>query len=115
MLLIIILTSEIIYNYYFQISNVRLMWPYGDTVPGNYFAKWDYLLCLLTATFLLKTHSKYIYYGFFAGLIFVFIFLTGERMNFLISIGAATLILIISKPNIKVFISLLVLFRFFFN
>ena len=52
MLLIIILTSEIIYNYYFQISNVRLMWPYGDTVPGNYFAKMGLpLLCLVTATF----------------------------------------------------------------
>ncbi len=114
MLLIIILTSEIIYNYHFQISNVRLTWPYGDTVPGNYFAKMGLpLFCLLTSTFLFKTNSKSIYFGLFAALIIIFIFLTGERMNFLITVGALTIILIISKPNIKVFISLMILFLIF--
>ena len=87
----------------------RLMWPYGDAIPGGYIAKVSLpLFCVLIAIAVSKKSKA----GFFLGLLGLMSIcasiLTGERTNFLIRACGGMLAGIVWKPKFIIF-SLLVL------
>ena len=91
----------------------RLMWPYGDKVPGSYIAKASLpLFCILMALAVSKKNKA----GMISGLIgFISIgvsVLTGERTNFLIRACGGMLASILWKPKFILF-SLLVFVEVF--
>ena len=87
----------------------RLMWPYGDKVPGGYISKVSLpLFCVLIAIAVSKKSKA----GTISGLIGFFSIivsaLTGERNNFLIRACGGVLSSLVWKPKVIMF-SLLVL------
>ena len=86
----------------------RLMWPYGDMVPGGYLSKVSLpLFCILMAI----TASKSKKVSFFFGLISIasiyFIIMTGERINFLIRFCSGILAGFSWRPKIFLIVALL--------
>ena len=63
----------------------RLIWPYGDLVPGNYLSKISLpVYCTLIILLIRKYQPVFIINGVMAGISLVIVLLTGERTNFLI-------------------------------
>ena len=89
----------------------RLMWPYGDLVPGSYLAKVSLpLFCVLIAIAASKKSKAGVFSGII-GLISIGVSpLTGERTNFLIRACGGVLSSIVWKPKLMM-ISLLVLIK----
>ncbi|MDA9816942.1 O-antigen ligase family protein [Alphaproteobacteria bacterium] len=85
----------------------KLMWPYGDAVPGSYLTKISLpLFCVLVAV-----SVRYINYLSLFSFIIVFFSLIvslmiGERINLIIRICAGFLASILWKPNFKLIIIL---------
>ena len=70
----------------------RLTWPYGDHMPGSYLSKISLqVYCIILVIFFNRIHIKNIFLGIIAFLSLTMIFLTGERMNFFIRLGAGFL------------------------
>ncbi len=81
----LILTFELILE-----PKSRLIWPYGDKVPGNYLSKISFsLYCTCIALFFYEFTKKHIFSSFVIFYTLIITFLTGERMNFLIKLFAS--------------------------
>lgn len=120
LIMCLILSAELLYNFstwsYIGAHGGRLTWPYGDAVSGNYFAK--FCLCTLVlftvnygleltgknnreGDFTTKMHIQ----GAFILTVFLFMILTGERMNSIVLTsvcGAAFFLTCFDKPKILV-------------
>ena len=95
--------------------NGRLTGPYGDHVPGGYFAK---VCLLLFCTIVALINKRNLYISglslFFSILIISHTIMTGERGHVLILICSAILALCSWKPNLKkLLIMLIVIFSIF--
>jgi len=91
----------------------RLMWPYGDLVPGSYLAKVSLpLFCVLIAIAASKKSKAAVFSGII-GLVSLGVSpLTGERTNFLIRACGGVLSSIVWKPKlIWLFLESLVFFK----
>ena len=76
----LILTAELLID-----PKERLIWPYGDLVPGNYLSKISLpVYCTLIILLIRKYQPVFIINGVMAGISLVIVLLTGERTNFLI-------------------------------
>ena len=63
----------------------RLMWPYGDLVPGSYLSKVSLpIYCTLIAIISYKFNKRSLFNFFSVIISIILIFLSGERVNFLI-------------------------------
>ena len=92
---------------------IRLTWPYGDMVPGNYIARISLpLLCVLMAIAVSRRNKIALFSGLIGMLSILVSLLTGERVNFLIRACGGMLAAIIWKPKFILF-TLLVLFELF--
>lgn len=80
----------------------RLTWPYGDHMPGSYLSKISLqVYCVILVIFFNRIHLKNFFLGMIAFLSLSIIFLTGERMNFIIRLGAGILSLFCWNYKIK--------------
>lgn len=114
----LILFAELTYNFETW-SNVgafggRLTWPYGDAVSGNYLAKFCLCILVLASTNygveLRKKSSGSSFFPSFSHLhgvyllfVFIFIVLTGERMNTIVltsACGIAFFLTCLDRPKI---------------
>ena len=101
----IILISESIIE-----PKLRLTWPYGDTVPGGYVAKFSLpLFCVLAAIAVSKKEKVGIFSGLIALLSVVVTTLTGERGNFLIRAFGGMLAGLVWKPRFILYSSLILI------
>jgi len=92
---------------------VRLTWPYGDLVPGNYIARVSLpLLCVLMAIAVSRKNRVALFSGCIGMLSIIVSLLTGERVNFLIRACGGMLAALIWKPKFILYSSL-VLFEVF--
>ena len=74
----LILTAELLID-----PKERLIWPYGDLVPGNYLSKISLpVYCTLIILLIRKYQPVFIINGVMAGISLVIVLLTGERTNF---------------------------------
>ena len=86
----------------FGFSNGRLGWPYGDYVTGNYLAKASMpAFCVLIVVFLNKRGWIATICASVICFTLIMSFLTGERMNFLLRLGALLLILVVFSSQKK--------------
>ena len=93
--------------------NHRLTWPYGDQMPGSYLSKISLqVFCAMVLIFLNRFHLKNIFIGILAFLSLAMVFLSGERMNFLIRLGAGVLSVFSWHFNIKKFFSFILIVFF---
>lgn len=77
----------------------RLVWPYGDAIPGSYLSKANLsVFCVLVALTVSIKSKKFI--SFFILSIFTLImsFLTGERMNFIARFFSGIISCFVFKP-----------------
>ena len=92
----------------------RLMWPYGDLVPGSYLAKVSLpIFCVLIYTMINHFNKKSIFSLFSVSLSLFLIFLSGVRGNFLIRFFSGILSIFLQMlKNLKYlnFFSLLLIF-----
>lgn len=87
---------------------LRLTWPYGDTVPGGYIAKFSLpLFCALVAVAVSKKTKA----GFFSGIIALLTVgitaLTGERGNLIIRACSGMLSSLVWKPKFSLVLLLI--------
>ena len=86
---------------------VRLSWPYGDLVPGNYIARVSLpLLCVLMAIAVSRKSRVALFSGCIGMLSIVVSLLTGERVNFLIRACGGMLAALVWKPKFILYFSL---------
>jgi O-antigen ligase len=91
----------------------RLMWPYGDKVPGSYIAKVSLpLFCVLMALAVSNKNKAGMISGFIGFISIGVSVLTGERTNFLIRACGGILASILWKPKFIMF-SMLVIIEIF--
>ena len=91
-------------------NKTRLTWPYGDTVPGGYLAKFSLpLFCTLIAIAVSQKSKAGIFSGFIGLLSVVFSGLTGERGNFLIRACGGMLAGLVWKPKILIYSFLVII------
>tara|TARA_B100000242_G_C43020294_1_gene474754 strand:+ start:112 stop:1422 length:1311 start_codon:yes stop_codon:yes gene_type:complete len=88
----------------------RLTWPYGDHLPGSYIAKISLpVICGFITLISLKFIKPSIIFFIISLSGVVFVFLTGERGNFLIVISSLFLSLILFRKSKKIlFLSLII-------
>ena len=80
----------------------RLSWPYDDLVPGNYLAKVGLpVIVFSTSLFLFLKGSKSLLSGGFCLLVIGMTMMTGERINFLITLFAVLLAIFIWETSWK--------------
>ncbi|MDA8873294.1 O-antigen ligase family protein [Alphaproteobacteria bacterium] len=78
----------------------RLSWPYDDLVPGNYLAKVGLPVVVFSTTlFLSLKGAKSILSGGFCLLVIGMTMMTGERINFLIALCAALLVVFVWETS----------------
>ena len=81
-------------------KNGRLMWPYGDLVPGNYVAKVGMPIFTIMVAVAVSVKGKIAAFsGLFALVTMVISVLTGERINFLIRACGGVLAALVWKPK----------------
>ena len=80
----------------------RLSWPYDDLVPGNYLAKVGLpVIVFSTSLFLFLKGSKSLLSSGFCLLVIGMTMMTGERINFLITLFAVLLAIFIWETSWK--------------
>ena len=109
--LCILIMSGILLTEYFIEPKYRLTWPYGDTIPGGYLAKFCLpITCVLTSVIMTKLSSKNIFNGLILTLTYCVSFLTGERTHFLIRICSSFLAAFCLKYNVKLVLFWIIVF-----
>ena len=89
---------------------VRLTWPYGDKVPGNYIARISMpLLCVLMAIAASRISRVALISGSIGMLSIIVSLLTGERVNFLIRACGGMLAALVWKPKFILYFSLILI------
>lgn len=85
----------------------RLMWPYGDLVPGNYVAKVGLPVFLMMVALAVSMRGRLAHISALTALFTLMIsVLTGERINFLIRACGGMLAGLVWRINIKRYIVL---------
>ncbi len=101
---LILITEALMYN------KPRLTWPYGDTVPGSYVAKFSLpLFCILMAIAVSKKNKVGILSALIGLLTVAVSALTGERNNFLIMACGGMLAGLVWKPKFILYSSLVIM------
>lgn len=109
--LFILIMSGILLAEYFIEPKYRLTWPYGDTIPGGYLAKFCLpITCVLTSVIMTKLSSKNLFNGLLLVITFCVSFLTGERTHFLTRICSSFLATFCLKYNLKVVLFWIIVF-----
>ncbi|MDA9806213.1 O-antigen ligase family protein [Alphaproteobacteria bacterium] len=107
MLIGMLIMSAILIAETFIEPKVRLTWPYGDKVPGNYIARVSLpLLCVLMAIAVSRKSRAAFVSGCIGMLSIIVSLLTGERVNFLIRACGGMLAALIWKPKFILYFSL---------
>ena len=107
MLIGMLIMSAILIAETFIEPKVRLTWPYGDKVPGNYIARISLpLLCVLMAIAVSRKSRTALVSGCIGMLSIIVSLLTGERVNFLIRACGGMLSALIWKPKFILYFSL---------
>ena len=90
-------------------NKTRLTWPYGDTVPGGYIAKFSLpLFCVLVSIAVGIKNKAGILSGFLALISIIATALTGERMSFVIRACSGMLAGLLWKPKFFLYSFLIV-------
>ena len=101
----LILIAEVIIE-----PKIRLTWPYGDTVPGGYVAKFSLpLFCTLMAIAVSQKNKAGFFSGFIGLLSIAVSGLTGERGNFLIRACGGMLAGLVWKPKFLIYSFLVII------
>ena len=89
----------------------RLIWPYGDAIPGSYLSKANLsVFCVLVALSASVKSKKSILFFLISIFTLVMSFLTGERMNFIVRILSGFLSSFIYKAvKLRVFLFTLII------
>ena len=88
----------------------RLMWPYGDLVPGNYVAKVGLPVFTVMVALAVSVRGRIAALAGVVALATMFIsIMTGERINFLIRACGGMLAGLVWKPNWRRYIGLVVM------
>ncbi len=99
----LILISEMILE-----PKLRLMWPYGDKVPGGYLAKISLpLFCCLMAVASRQFNYASILCGFISIISLIMTFFTGERTHFILRFFSGIMSLIVWRPKPSVIFSII--------
>ena len=107
MLIGMLIMSAILIAETFIEPKVRLTWPYGDKVPGNYIARVSLpLLCVLMAIAVSRKSRTALVSGCIGMLSIIVSLLTGERVNFLIRACGGMLAALVWKPKFILYFSL---------
>ena len=107
MLIGMLIMSAILIAETFIEPKVRLTWPYGDKIPGNYIARVSLpLLCVLMAIAVSRKSRAAFVSGCIGMLSIIVSLLTGERVNFLIRACGGMLSALIWKPKFILYFSL---------
>ena len=107
MLIGMLIMSAILIAETFIEPKVRLTWPYGDKVPGNYIARVSLpLLCVLMAIAVSRKSRAAFVSGCIGMLSIIVSLLTGERVNFLIRACGGMLAALVWKPKFILYFSL---------
>ena len=107
MLIGMLIMSAILIAETFIEPKVRLTWPYGDNVPGNYIARISLpLLCVLMAIAVSRKSRTALISGCIGMLSIIVSLLTGERVNFLIRACGGMLAALVWKPKFILYFSL---------
>ena len=107
MLIGMLIMSAILIAETFIEPKVRLTWPYGDKVPGNYIARISLpLLCVLMAIAVSRKSRTALISGCIGMLSIIVSLLTGERVNFLIRACGGMLAALVWKPKFILYFSL---------
>ena len=102
-----ILTAEILIE---GQKGGRLMWPYGDLVPGNYVAKVGLPVFTVMVALAVSVRGRIAALAGMVALATMFIsIMTGERINFLIRACGGMLAGLLWMPNWKRYIGLVVI------
>ena len=102
-----ILTAEILIE---GQKGGRLMWPYGDLVPGNYVAKVGLPVFTVMVALAVSVKGRIAALAGMVALATMFIsIMTGERINFLIRACGGMLAGLVWKPNWRRYIGLVVI------
>ncbi|MDC0092796.1 O-antigen ligase family protein [Alphaproteobacteria bacterium] len=105
MIMCVILTAETIIE-----PKVRLTWPYGDLVPGNYIAKFSLpLFCVLVAIAVRKKSKLGVSSGLIGLIAIGVTILTGERGNLIIIVCSGMLAGLVWKPKFMLYSSLIII------
>ena len=109
--LCILMMSGILLAEYIIEPKYRLTWPYGDTIPGGYLAKFCLpITCVITSIIMTKLSSRNIFNGLLITFTFCVSFLTGERTNFLIRVCSSLIATFCFKYNIKTVLFWIIIF-----
>ena len=110
MLIGMLIMSTILIAETFIEPKVRLTWPYGDKVPGNYIARISLpLLCVLMAIAVSRKSRTALVSGCIGMLSIIVSLLTGERVNFLIRACGGMLAALVWKPKFILYVSLILI------
>ena len=110
MLIGMLIMSAILIAETFIEPKVRLTWPYGDKVPGNYIARISLpLLCVLMAIAVSRKSRVALVSGCIGMLSIIVSLLTGERVNFLIRACGGMLAALVWKPKFILYFSLILI------
>lgn len=99
-----ILTAEIVIE---GQKGGRLMWPYGDLVPGNYVAKVGLPAFTIMVALAVSVKGRVAALSGIVALITMIIsVMTGERINFLIRACSGMIAGLVWKPNLRRYLAL---------
>lgn len=77
----------------------RLIWPYGDAIPGSYLSKANLsVFCVLVALTVSVKSKKFIYFFLISVFSLIMSFLTGERINLISRIISGLVSCFVYKP-----------------
>lgn len=101
----LILAAEIIID-----PKIRLMWPYGDTIPGGYLAKVCMPIFIILISIATSVEKKnYFYAGLIALISLVMSVLTGERTHFILRVCSGMMAAMFWKPSFRKFLILIII------
>ena len=84
---------------YVRCPKFRLVWPYGDAIPGSYLSKANLsVFCVLVALTVSIKSKKFIYFLLISVFTLIMSFLTGERINFISRIISGLVSCFVYKP-----------------
>ena len=109
LIMCVILFAETLSDKIHGTMKMRLIWPYGDSVPGAYVAKFSLpLFCVLVAIAVGVKNKAGIFLGIIALLSILATALTGERMSIIIIACSGMLAGLIWKPKFYLYSFLII-------
>lgn len=89
----------------------RLVWPYGDAIPGSYLSKANLsVFCILVALSASVKSKKFITFVLLSIFTLCMSFFTGERINFIVRLASGFISAIVYKPvKLRVAVCILII------